>query len=36
MLMAVCGVVAGILFIFAAKPYPADMEKVEGIALEAE
>jgi hypothetical protein len=29
-------VVAGILFIFAAKPYPADMDKVEGIVLEAE
>jgi MFS family permease len=36
MLMAVCGILAGVLFIFAAKPYPTDMDKVEGISLEAE
>ena len=35
-LMVVCGIIAGILFIFAAKPYPSDMDKVKGISLEAE
>jgi MFS family permease len=36
MLMAGCGIIAGVFFIFAAKPYPADMDKVKGIFLEAE
>ena len=36
MLMSVCGIVAGILFVFGSKSYPADMDKVKGMSLEAE
>lgn len=36
MLMPICGVVAGVLFWIAAKPYPADLDKVKGITLESE
>ena len=36
MLISVCGLVAGILFAVASRHYPADMEKVRGIALESE
>ena len=34
--MAVCGIIAGILFWLASRYYPEDMEKVKGFTLEAE
>ncbi len=35
-IMAVCGIIAAILFWVASRHYPADMDKVKGILLEAE
>jgi MFS family permease len=36
MVMAVCGLIASLLFLVGSRHYPADMDRVKGIVLEAE